>query len=410
MTFNFTERQTRISGWRQDKLEGATVVVTGSGWSAAFVASGLALIGVKRVIWLGRAEEPVKLLRQWLAARQGGAQVIEVHDRSVEYAAELPCIVGAVAPVAVVACNADNVVAKAALAAAHEWRAHFVSCSGSGGGWTRLDQISPPIVGRDEPIASLAAAAQVVDSVRMIVSPLPADVLPPDGALNLDPSELGSSPQLANPSLVFLAGIGGIGTWSRTRLACRGYRLWAIDRDRVDATNLNRQCLFDARDAGGGATKAAAAQSALAAIFPAASVLTQVRDVHDVSGQELDERRPAVLVSALDNAASRLIVQSLGRAMNVPVVQGGTGTFAADVFCQTPRGPSLDDQLHGELSSAAKRERGRESGCGEAAYVAPSMMAAAMLAFRIDQIEAGRARELAPLRWRSGCLLSGVEG
>jgi len=131
--------------------------------------------------------------------------------------------------------------------------------------------------------------------------------------------------------------------------------------------------------------------------------------VRRIDENELDRVKglrplPEVFVSALDNAESRLVVQKLGMDLGIPVVQGGTGIFAADCVTQVPGGPSIDDQLRGAMTAAAVRERSRIRGNGcnaEPAYVVPSMMCGALVALRVLQLYQSR-QPRPPIRWRAG--------
>jgi molybdopterin/thiamine biosynthesis adenylyltransferase len=209
------------------------------------------------------------------------------------------------------------------------------------------------------------------------------------------------------PGSAVLVGVGGIGAYLATLLAALGWAAHLVDSDVVEESNLNRQGLFTPADAHGSAPKALAARDALSRLFPGARLTAEVRRVGPDYHGELAGLRPRpVVLSAVDNARSRLVLQGLGRELGLTVVQGGTGTHAADVYVQAPGGPLLDEQLHGALATAAAREdlRDRAGGCAvEPALVAPGMMAAALMARRLLGHAAGQA--LPPLHWRSGGLV-----
>src|SRR5262249_5648614 len=133
-------------------------------------------------------------------------------------------------------------------------------------------------------------------------------------------------------------------------------RLW--DFDRVAPENLNRQALFTEQDARAQAPKADAALRSLGRIFPRVRLVSEVSRIGPQDAGRLAALvpRPTAILSAVDNAATRLVLQQLGHEQDLPVIQGGTATFAADCFTQTVGGPLLDDQMHGALSTAAARE------------------------------------------------------
>jgi hypothetical protein len=202
-----------------------------------------------------------------------------------------------------------------------------------------------------------------------------------------------------------------VGVWAAVALAAAygerlHLRLW--DFDQVSTENLNRQALFTEHDALAESPKADAARRSLARLFPRAGLSSQVVRVgpeHAAMIAALSPR-PTAIFSAVDNAATRLVLQNLGRDVGLPVIQGGTATFAADCFTQMVGGPLLDDQMHGALTSAAAREsheiRQRGRCAVDASYVVPGMLAGAFMAYRLGQL--GQADSLAAMRWRLGDL------
>jgi hypothetical protein len=92
------------------------------------------------------------------------------------------------------------------------------------------------------------------------------------------------------------------------------------------------------------------------------------------------------------------------------VVQGGTAVFGADCFTQVVGGPLLDEQMHGVLSDSAALEDlalKRDHVCTlDPSYVAPGMIAGAMLARRFEELLLRRedSRTWPPIHWRQGSL------
>jgi hypothetical protein len=256
-------------------------------------------------------------------------------------------------------------------------------------------------VGDEEPVAAMAVAAVLADAVREALGP-GSSPLPPDGPLGL------RTPDVAVAGSAVLVGVGGIGVYTATALAARGCSLCLVDFDRVEESNLNRQGLFTAADASARDCKSLAAREILTHLFPDARVSA---DVRRVGGEYCDALarlpvQPDALLSAVDNASTRLVLQGLGRDRGLPVIQAGTAMFAADCFTQGARGPLLDEQMHGALTQAAARETSadRRGGCaGDPSYVVPGMMAGALLAHRFVQVCAGQ-EDVPPIHWRSGGL------
>lgn len=393
------DRQERIAGWDQGRLAEACVAVCGRGWVGTFTSWALASMGLGHIAWLGapqRATQP--LAETFLAAASPSDPVtISEYPFQAEYVAELEWALDGLAPRLFVYAGADAAEQAACAAFARTRGLPWLAASSSGGGWFGLDRIAPAGP-PPEPCLALLLAALLADAVREALCPLNGGLPPAQGHLNLPP--LPST----RPGAALLVGVGGIGVYTATLLAARGWRLHLVDDDRVELSNLNRQGLFQIDDVRDSLPKAEAARRALVRWFPHATVTAEVRRVGRDYAGELQRRRPDVLLSAVDNAATRRLLQDLGRLAGVPVVQGGTDLFAADAFAQGRSGPTLDEQLHGALQEAAAREGARRQGGGcaiDPSYVVPGMVAGAFVAYRCLQAAAGRT-ELPPLRWRGG--------
>jgi hypothetical protein len=253
----------------------------------------------------------------------------------------------------------------------------------------------------------MAVAALLADAVRAQLCPLRFDTLPGNGQLALH----GSLTPLTQRGAAVLVGAGGIGVYAATLLAARRHGLLVVDFDCVEESNRNRQGLFTSQDASERMNKALGVRRRLRELFPRSRVLALARRV-DLGFQSTIRRIrpcPGALLSAVDNAQSRLAIQDLGERSQIPVVQAGTALYCADCFTQLPGGPLLDDQMHGVLSSASRAEqqaRARTGRCAlDPSYVVPGMLAGAMLAFRFEQLtQANRDHSLPPIRWRQGGL------
>jgi hypothetical protein len=179
-----------------------------------------------------------------------------------------------------------------------------------------------------------------------------------------------------------------------------------IDDDRVDETNLNRQGLFNASDVSREAWKALAAVETLRSLFPNSPLRGDVVRADSGIGDLLTREHITLVLSAVDNAASRLQLQDAGRRHGAPVVQGGTDVFVADVYTQGFDGPLLDEQMRGAMTRGrideGARRSGRGAGCaGDPSYVVPGMIAAGLMVHRALQA-AALYRGLAPVHWRTG--------
>jgi hypothetical protein len=245
----------------------------------------------------------------------------------------------------------------------------------------------------------MLVAALLIDLVREAICPLHLSRKPRLGRLDL------VTPGSNRRGNVVLVGVGGIGVYGALLAAQAGFRLGLVDLDHVEESNLNRQGLFTPQDAAQRVPKAEAAEKALLRLFPRAQITSWVTRLDRSSKDRLTAFKPSILVSAVDNAATRLVLQALGQELGVPVVQGGTDLFAADCFTQEVGGPLLDAQMHGALSEAAVREQSQPRRHGTCAadpsYVVPGMMSGALIAHRMTQaLELYHG--LGPIRWRAG--------
>jgi len=142
-----------------------------------------------------------------------------------------------------------------------------------------------------------------------------------------------------------LVGIGALGCITADMLARAGVgTITLIDRDIVDATNLQRQSLFTENDAREGTPKAEAARARLNAVNSAVDIRAVIADVTPARAEELIFSRqappPTAIVDGTDNFETRYILNDVSVKRSVPLVYGGAvgtrGTVAALVPGTTP--------------------------------------------------------------------------
>ncbi len=400
---NRFEAQERFAGWHQERFSHACIAVHGRDWLGAFTVWALSSLGVGTILWLGRPWRATEALARWLLAEPPPLEGSRIHEYPLEaeYGLELDWVLKGRPIQAVVSCTEDRADQLRCQSAASKQRARWLGGSVGGGGWFGWGAPSAANPQPQGPILAMAVAALLTDAVRQVVCPLPGDLFPVDGSLNWRLPVGGACP--GRPMLV---GVGAIGTYLATLLAILGGGPHLLDFDRVEETNLNRQGLFTATDARRQAYKALAARSVLNRLFNGARLTAEVRRVKAPDRTLFAALRPqpTAILSAVDNAAGRLVLQGLGRDLAIPVVQGGTSTHAADCYTQTASGPLLNEQMHGALTRAVTDEtnRQRQGGCAvDPSYVAPGMMAAALMAGRYLQTCRPHSG-LSPVRWRSG--------
>ncbi len=115
-----------------------------------------------------------------------------------------------------------------------------------------------------------------------------------------------------------LVGCGAMGTAAANLLVRAGIgALRVIDRDFVEASNLQRQTLFEESDARDNLPKAVAAERRLRAINSAARVEGVVADLTPENVRELVSGYPVIL-DGTDNFETRLLINDAAIALGIP--------------------------------------------------------------------------------------------
>lgn len=135
----------------------------------------------------------------------------------------------------------------------------------------------------------------------------------------------GAGQRRIKAATVTLIGVGGIGSPAAAYLGGAGVgKLVIIDDDRVDASNLQRQILFDTADVG--ASKAHRAAEVVHRRNPYVDVVAVADRITAANAQTLLAGSDVVL-DGCDNFATRLIVADAAMALRVPLVSAAVGQF-----------------------------------------------------------------------------------
>ncbi len=137
-------------------------------------------------------------------------------------------------------------------------------------------------------------------------------------------------------SSVLVAGLGALGGTIADLMVRAGVgRILLIDRDRVELGNLHRQILFDEQDAARNALKAEVAGIKLHAVNNQVKVDARVMDI---SNDNIDELISGVdiIFDALDNIATRMIVNDAAIRNNKPWMYCGVAGGRGSVFLIIP--------------------------------------------------------------------------
>lgn len=140
-------------------------------------------------------------------------------------------------------------------------------------------------------------------------------------ALFLPIGEEGQQRLLA--SKVFIVGMGALGTSLANHFARAGVgRIYFIDRDYVELSNMNRQMLFDEDDVAAALPKAIAARDKLRKINSGIEIEGFVGDL-TMENAEKYMRDADVVVDGTDNFETRLLINDVCYKLGIPYVYGG---------------------------------------------------------------------------------------
>ncbi|MGI6208098.1 MAG: HesA/MoeB/ThiF family protein [Anaerolineae bacterium] len=170
-------------------------------------------------------------------------------------------------------------------------------------------------------------------------------------------------------STVAVVGLGGLGGYNLEGLARSGVgHIIAVDSDRFEEHNLNRQALSSEHNLG--QPKAEAARARVAAINGAVEVTARQARLTAESAADLLAGAD-VIVDALDNLTDRLALQDAAAALGKPLVHGAIAGFMGQVMVILPG----DRGLKALYPEGQAPERGLEQTTGTPAAT-PMLVAA----------------------------------
>ncbi len=138
---------------------------------------------------------------------------------------------------------------------------------------------------------------------------------------------------------VLLVGCGALGCSIADTLARAGVgRLVIVDRDVVEITNLQRQVLFDERDAAELLPKAHAAARRLRAVNSSIAIEPHALDFTSANAERLIQAsNPAVILDGTDNFETRYLLNDLSVRHAIPYAYAGVlGTHAMQATFRPP--------------------------------------------------------------------------
>ena len=140
---------------------------------------------------------------------------------------------------------------------------------------------------------------------------------------------------------VLIVGCGALGTHLADSLVRAGVgALDLVDRDIVEWSNLQRQVLFDERDADAGAPKAIAARDRLRAVNGEVSIEGHVADC-DRAFLDGVASQPDLILDGTDNFPTRYLINDWCRDRGIPWIYAGAVGVEGASMVVTPDGPCL---------------------------------------------------------------------
>jgi len=133
---------------------------------------------------------------------------------------------------------------------------------------------------------------------------------------------------------VVIAGAGGLGSPASIYLAAAGVgQIRIIDRDVVEASNLNRQVLHWHKDIGH--KKVESAGEKLRAMNPNIKIETICADINETNVEDLVSGFD-VIVDAMDNLPTRLLLNKAALKLKIPFVHGAVYGFEGHAMTVVP--------------------------------------------------------------------------
>ena len=155
---------------------------------------------------------------------------------------------------------------------------------------------------------------------------------------------------------VCVVGCGGLGGYVIESLGRLGIgHITAIDGDVFQENNLNRQLLSD--EGSLGMSKAEAAFERMRKVNADVSVTAVKKYVTGENSEEMLKGHD-IVVDALDNVASRLVIEEAARKLNVPLVHGAIAGWYGQVSVIGPENPIFDKLYHGATDRGIENELG----------------------------------------------------
>lgn len=147
--------------------------------------------------------------------------------------------------------------------------------------------------------------------------------------------DLGVEGQLKlRASSVLITGLGGLGSIAAVYLVSAGVgRIYLVDRDKVEETNLNRQIIYTPSDIG--KEKAIVAKEKLKILNPEVEIEAFVMDVFSEDYEKLVERA-TLIIDGMDGWRQRFRINELAVRYKKPLVHAAVESWYGQLMVVVP--------------------------------------------------------------------------
>ena len=156
-----------------------------------------------------------------------------------------------------------------------------------------------------------------------------------------------------------VVGCGGLGGYILEMLGRLGVgNISAVDGDVFDETNLNRQLLSDTCSIG--KSKAEAAKTRMQLVNPLIKVMSVPQRITPENGEEILGGHD-VIVDAVDNIDTRLLLQEIALKLEIPLIHGAIAGWFGQVTTILPGDRTLDILYTRSGSKGIEKDLGNPS-------------------------------------------------
>ncbi|MBU3913749.1 MAG: ThiF family adenylyltransferase [Nanoarchaeota archaeon] len=369
-------RQNLIEGWQQEKLYNLKVSLAGSGLLSDFLLVDLISLGIGRNTRTGSScsfefekinpEVYIEQRDEEITSFQMAELCIEDSDFVIDATNDT---------------RSKHFLFEAAKKKNLNYFSASCSKSGLSFSFNRNGEVFDDST--QGAVNSMICAGIVADELRKRAFCLKRD-------RQLDRLEIGVKEPSNLEKKILQVGAGAIGTFSALALALKSAQIKIIDFDVVEESNLNRQFLFYDSI---GKNKAEALSKMLE------KYSRKIQNGTEKIGENFDPSGYDFVFSCVDNNQARYFMNLASAKHSVPLINGGSSTFAGNAMPYFPgKTACLDCQLGYDLTETAKEEeqpKKREIGaCFHPALIIPNQIIAGLMLICVEKAISGKYEKI----------------